>query len=373
MLMSPDKYAAIILAAGYSSRMKEFKPLLPIGEQTIVDRIISIFQKNDVDVLLVSGWRKQKLVEGIKGRNISIVNNPYYEKGMLSSIQTGVKHLEPGYQGFFVMPVDIPLVRESTVRCLMDSAETYPDRIIYPMFDSLRGHPVLIASSFAPKILSWSGEGGLDTILALHPDLDFEVTVPDENILLDTDNKDDYLQVLDRYNRMQIPTDKECVALLDLAGTADHVRRHCRKVAEVARGISKAVINTGKTIDIDLVRAASLLHDIAKTSSEHDIEGGRMLTGFGFGKTGHVVSLHTDIFAAGEKPSMEAMIVYLADKYIRDEEPVSVEERYSRAEVKYGSIPGVFEKIRRHKSDALKVRARIANVLGFSPDRLVFD
>jgi putative nucleotidyltransferase with HDIG domain len=370
--MSSGKYAAIILAAGFSSRMQEFKPLLAVGDQTIADRVISIFQNLDVDVILVTGWRKQEFVNGIKSENISIVENPDFEKGMLSSIQTGVRYLEPGYQGFFVTPVDIPLVRESTIRILLKNAGTYPDRIIYPVFDSRRGHPTLITSALAPGILIWSAEGGLDSILATHHDLDLDVAVPDENILLDADTREDYLRVLDRYSKMEIPSEKECEALLDTAGTADNVRRHCRKVAEVAVAMSKSVINTGKTVDTDLVRAASLLHDIAKTFSEHDIEGGRMLADYGFGVTGHIVSLHTDIFREGEKPSLEALIVYLADKYIRDEEPVSIEERYSSAEIKYHSIPGVSAKIQRYKSDALKVKEQMEHILGFSPDRIVF-
>jgi putative nucleotidyltransferase with HDIG domain len=370
--MELNKHAAIVLAAGYSSRMKEFKPLLPIGEQTITDRIISIFQKNNVDVILVTGWRGEDLSDRITGNNITIVKNPDYKKGMLSSIQTGVGHLQSHYRSFFVMPVDIPLVRESTIRHLLMNAETYPNRITYPVFDSQYGHPPLIPSSLIPEILNWAGEGGLDTILASHRDLGLDVPVPDENILLDVDNKDDYVLMLDRYNRMEIPSDKECEVLLDIAGTADNVRRHCRKVAEVAVAMSEAVTDTGETVDTDLVKAASLLHDIAKTSSEHDIEGGRILAGFGFGETGHIVSLHSDIFAEGENPSLEAMIVYLADKYIQDEDPVSVEERYHRAEIKYGSIPGVFETIQRYKSDAVKIKGRITKILGFSPDRIAF-
>jgi molybdenum cofactor cytidylyltransferase len=290
----------------------------------------------------------------------------------LSSIQAGVGRLRSHHRSFFVMPVDISLVRESTIRNLLGSAETYPDRIIYPVFDLRHGHPPLITSSLVPEILNWSGEGGLDTILASHDDLDLDVPVPDENILLDADSRDDYVLMLDRYNRMQIPSEKECEALLNIAGTADNVRRHCRKVAEVAVAISEAVKAAGKTVDTDLVKAASLLHDIAKTSPEHDIEGGRTLTDFGFGKTGRVVSLHTDVFRGGEQPSLEAMIVYLADKYIQDEDPISVEERYSRAEIKYGSIPGVFEKIQRYKNDALKVKQQLEEILGFSPDRLGF-
>ena len=370
--MSFAKYAAVILAAGYSSRMKEFKPLLSIGDQTIADRVISLFQKHDVDVILVTGWRSDELVDGITSDTITIAENPDYKKGMLSSIQAGVDHLQSHHRSFFVMPVDIPLVRESTIRRLLDHTEENPGRIIYPVFDSRRGHPPLITSSLVPDVLNWSGEGGLDTILASHNHLDLDVPVPDENILLDADSRDDYVLMLNRYNRMQIPSNKECESLLDIAGMADNVQRHCRKVAEVAVVMSEAVKAAGKTVDTGLVRAASLLHDIAKTSSEHDIEGGRILTDFGFGKTGHVVSLHTDVFREGEQPSLEAMIVYLADKYIQDEDPVTVEERYSRAEIKYGSIPGVFEKIQRYKRDALKVKKHMEMILGFSPDRIVF-
>jgi molybdenum cofactor cytidylyltransferase len=93
--------AAIVLAAGFSSRMEEFKPLLSVGGETITDRVISTFLSNGVEVLLVTGWRQDELAAGIKNRDITIVENPDYERGMLSSVQAGVKRLNSSHRSFF--------------------------------------------------------------------------------------------------------------------------------------------------------------------------------------------------------------------------------------------------------------------------------
>ncbi|MFA5317449.1 MAG: NTP transferase domain-containing protein, partial [Dehalococcoidales bacterium] len=64
--MKPNRFAAIILAAGLSRRMGQFKPLLLIGGETITDRVASLFLENGVDVILVTGWQGNSLIDGIK-------------------------------------------------------------------------------------------------------------------------------------------------------------------------------------------------------------------------------------------------------------------------------------------------------------------
>jgi molybdenum cofactor cytidylyltransferase len=368
--MRTGRYAAIVLAAGLSSRMEEFKPLLPLGGETITDRVISIFTNNGVEVILVTGWRKDNLTAGIKHHDIKIIENPDYPSGMFSSIQAGVKSLSLSHQAFFIMPVDIPLVRPTTIKHLIDIASEYPDRIIYPVFDGVRGHPPLIPSSLVNEILHWHNEGGLKAILDSHSEMDVEIRVPDEYILLDIDNQEDYSTLLERFRKYDIPTEQECKAILDIVGTPFKVRHHCEKVASVATAIAEALTAAGNQVDVKLVHSAAVLHDIARAKPKHEVAGGQMLRDFGYSKISDIITTHTGF--TGTPASLEAKVVLLADKYVRDEELVTIEERYLSAGKKYGSVPGIEDKIQQGKEHALGIKEELTTLLGYSPDKIVF-
>jgi CTP:molybdopterin cytidylyltransferase MocA len=190
------KFFAVILAAGFSSRMQQFKPLLKLGDETVAGRVISLFRQNGVDVRLVTGWQRDKLLAGINTRDISIIDNPDYRQGMFSSVQAGLQSGGSGYDAFFIMPVDIPLVKPSTVKLLMDEYSRNPGKIIYPLFRKERGHPTLIPAGLVPVILAWKKEGNLKEILDSYPDLSLEVEVADINILCDIDTPEDYEKLL---------------------------------------------------------------------------------------------------------------------------------------------------------------------------------
>jgi molybdenum cofactor cytidylyltransferase len=207
--MKHRQYAAIILAAGFSRRMEQFKPLLPLGEETITDHVIATFLQNDVEVYLVIGWRGDELRAGIKKREINIIENHKYRQGMFTSIQTGIRHLQPVPESFFIMPVDIPLVRPSTISRLLYEARENPGKIIYPVFGKRRGHPPLVPSSLAAAILGWQKGGGLRAVLETQANAALEVEVPDSNILFDIDTHEDYDAMLERFQRYDVPTGEE--------------------------------------------------------------------------------------------------------------------------------------------------------------------
>lgn len=197
------RYAAIVLAGGLSTRMKQLKPLLPLGGATITDRVIDLFFNEGVGVYLVVGYRRDEIIAGIKKRDITIVYNPDFEKGMFSSIQAGIRGLQPVYQSFFILPVDIPLVRPATVRRLITVALENPDNIIYPVFGGKRGHPPLIPGALATAILGWEKGGGLKAVLKSKERLALEVPVPDSSILFDIDTPEDYAALLERFKRLR--------------------------------------------------------------------------------------------------------------------------------------------------------------------------
>ncbi len=186
------QYAAVVLAGGFSARMGHFKPLLPIGQETITDHVIATFLSARVDVFLVVGHRQDDIKAGIKSHDITIIFNPDYERGMFTSIQAGLRRLSPGYEAVFILPVDIPLVQTATIELLMETETKNPGRIIYPVFEGRRGHPPLIPVSLVSAILGWKRGGGLKAALEAHRALALEVPVTDANILFDIDTPEDY-------------------------------------------------------------------------------------------------------------------------------------------------------------------------------------
>jgi len=196
------RYAVIVLAGGLSTRMKKFKPLLPLGESNVINHVIDTFNKAGADVFAVAGYRHDEIVAAVTNPAVTVVYNPDYEKGMFSSIQSGVGALPPGYRGFFVIPVDIPLVRPATIRRLMDAAGKNPDRIIYPGFGGKRGHPPLIPIELAPEIVGWNKNGTLKAVLASKEDLALEVPVEDSFILFDIDTLEDYQELLKQFRQV---------------------------------------------------------------------------------------------------------------------------------------------------------------------------
>ena len=197
--MSDARFAVVILAAGFSSRMKQLKPLLPLGEATVTDFVVSTFQRLGVEVFLVVGNRKEDVIQGINSRGIAIVNNPDFEKGMFSSIQAGIKRIQKECQAFFVLPVDIPLVEAATIKKMMDADLVHPHRIIYPTFTGKRGHPPLIPSSLIPEILAWKQDGGLKAYLKSKEQLAVNLPVNDRFILFDIDTPEDYKKLQELY------------------------------------------------------------------------------------------------------------------------------------------------------------------------------
>jgi len=322
------KYAAIVLAGGLSTRMHQFKPLLPLGDTTVTDRVTGTFLNVGVAVFLVAGYRHDDIAAGIKNRAVTIVYNPDFEKGMFSSIQAGLRRLGPKYRAFFVNPVDIPLVRPATIKRLMDTAEENPDSIIYPVFLGRRGHPPLIPAKMIPAILGWEKGGGLKAVLESFKKIALEVSVPDSFILFDIDTPENYQVLLERFRRYEVPTDEECRALLEVYQMAPEKARHSYKVADVAVAIGRALDAAGHNVDVETVRIAAILHDISKGCRKHDAEGGRLLRELGFGKVGDIVAVHSDLAGGDLSLPLESKSVFLADKFVGGEKLVSLEERY---------------------------------------------
>jgi len=354
------RYAAIVLAGGLSTRMKQFKPLLPLGDGTVTDRVIDTFLVAGADVFLVAGYRHDDIVASIKKRDITIVYNPGYEQGMFSSIQAGVRRLSPQYQAFFILPVDIPLARPATIRRLIQAAEKNPGRIIYPVFGGKRGHPPLIPAGLAGEILRWVKTGGLKAVLKTKERMALEVPVADSFILYDIDTPQDYKELLERFKRYEVPSGEECRALIDIHKMTPEKIRHSRKVADVSSAIGQALNTSGYAIDMEIIHMAAMLHDIGKGQRKHDIVGGEILREQGFGEVGDIVAVHSDLAGGDKGLPLEHKVVYLADKFVAGVKLVSLEGRYHHPDFP----PEAQARVKERLNVALEIKHELESLIG---------
>ena len=365
--------SAVILAAGFSSRMGEFKPLLPLGPNAVVDQVIGIFREAGVeDILVVIGHNIDAMRSHLQAAGVTLVENPDFETGMFSSVKAGVSRLNTASQGFFMLPVDIPLVRAGTIRRLGQAlTETNAD-VVYPCFQGRRGHPPLIRRNIVAEIRQAGPDFTLRDILS-RCTAEFLET-PDRNILFDIDTMDDYRELQRRWTQKDIPTKEECDVFFKSYGPINmEVRNHCEAVALVACRIGRALNNVGENLDMDLIHSAALLHDIAKASPDHAAIAGNLLTEMGFRRVGDIVAGHMDLDVPEDAPISEAEVLYLADKCVRGVSVETIENRYQEAMLQYGRNQDVRQHIEDRRRRAEKSKDRLEQKLNQSLYDVIFQ
>ncbi|HEX2768307.1 MAG TPA: NTP transferase domain-containing protein [Geobacteraceae bacterium] len=360
------KVASIVLAAGFSERMGEFKPLLPLGGITILERTVSLFQGAGIgDVRIVTGYRGAELEPLLVRLGARTVTNPRYSEGMFSSVVAGVATLGSEVDAFFVLPVDVPLVRPATIRRLLDLHRQEHADVIYPRFLGQRGHPPLIASRHAREIAQWQGEGGLKAALGQWESAALDVDVADGNILLDMDTPDAYGLLKKKVERLEIPTPEECQVLMEnVLHVGDEIIRHGRAVALLATRLGDELNRTGCRLDIPLLEAAALLHDLAKGEPDHARRGARLLGELGFGMVAGPVATHMDITITADETINVGEVLYLADKMLQGERPLSPAERFHAKMERYAGDPGILDIITGRLETALAIQRRIETKVG---------
>lgn len=323
--------AAIVLAAGASSRMGGFKPLLDLGGASVLARVVELLQASGADpVLVVTGNRASELEPVISGLGAAAVFNPEHARGMFSSLRAGLSALPPTSEAFFLLPVDIPLVRDHTLGRLLAARAEGLGPVLLPSFRGEPGHPPLVDARLAPAILAWEGAGGLRGFWEANPELTVKVPVADRFILRDLDTPAQYQALLAELPGRPVPSHDECLALLrDLAGANDELVAHSRAVGVVALALARALGAAGRNLDQRLVLAGGLLHDVAKGAPGHAAAGEARLRDLGFPVVAPLAGGHIDLPDGPGAVLDETALVNLADKLVRGSRLVPLEERFA--------------------------------------------
>ena len=130
---------------------------------------------------------------------------------------------------------------------------------------------------------------------------------------------------------MNIPSIGQCLEILKNNNTPSNVIEHCKAVAKVAEEIADNLIKKGIKLDKKLVVASALLHDIERHKEDHVVAGAKLLKKLGFPEIAKVMKYHAYHEMQKDNKfslSIEQKIVFYADKRVRNDKKVSIDERY---------------------------------------------
>lgn len=181
--------AAVVTAAGLSSRMKEFKPMVCVGGETMIRSVVGNLRRAGAqEIVVVAGYRADVLTEHLRPCGVTVcVNEDYAQTKMFDSLCMGIRALTQPYDALLLTPGDVPLVQQETVNAMLCADAG----IVRPVYGGRLGHPVLIRSEHIPKILSHTGERGLLGAIEQSGVPVLDIPVSDAGVIMDADTPQD--------------------------------------------------------------------------------------------------------------------------------------------------------------------------------------
>ena len=190
--------AAIVLAAGKARRFGAQKLLAPFGASTVVRTVVDTIRSVGVDYLVVVGGPGGETVRSaVGGSPVIWVENTDPDRGLSSSIATGLAALPPNVGAVLMVLGDQPTVSVQVVERVVAAWREGGGPVVAPRYRGLRGNPVLFDAALFGSLGSLVGEHGARDFIAADPARVTMVDVP-EPPPMDIDTPSDYDELLRR-------------------------------------------------------------------------------------------------------------------------------------------------------------------------------
>ncbi|MGD9897172.1 MAG: NTP transferase domain-containing protein [Candidatus Methylacidiphilaceae bacterium] len=199
--------AAIILAAGGSSRMRpDHKLLLPIRGEAMIRHVVRAARAADLaPIVIVVGCRAKDVTAAIADLGARCLENPEWETGIASSIRRGIRALPEACSAAMILLADMPRVAESHLRRLSTAfAREKAATILVPTYRGKRGNPLLWGRRHFAALTALQGERGGRTLLSELESFAKEVPMEDDGILVDLDTPQELVK-----EALQSPSTRE--------------------------------------------------------------------------------------------------------------------------------------------------------------------
>lgn len=177
--------SAILLSAGESSRFGSPKALVKLNSYTVIEQILTSLISSQVDeVITVLGSQAEQIKPFLlKHKKVKVVYNKDYNFGQTSSFQVGLNSLRDDSQGVFLLPVDYPFVKSSTIDTLIECFRIERNCVYIPTFENRKGHPPLFPIQLRNEFLLLQHDQGVNSVAQQHQDLIRLVAVKDSGVI----------------------------------------------------------------------------------------------------------------------------------------------------------------------------------------------
>ena len=188
--LHPKRIAAVVLAAGRSTRMRGPNKLLAeIARRPLVRIVAEEALASRADpVIVVAGHQRAEVEKALAGLRVRIVHNPDFAEGLGTSLRAGIAAVPADSDAAIVCLGDMPRVDATLMNRLIAAFD--PDRgalAVVPTFEGKRGNPVLWSRRFFPDLMAIEGDVGARHLIGRYSEAVAEVPVEGKAALIDVD------------------------------------------------------------------------------------------------------------------------------------------------------------------------------------------
>lgn len=186
---SAPRIAALVLAAGKSSRMGSNKLLADLQGKPMISRTIErIVEAQIASVSVVTGYQAEDVTSALANQNVTIIHNPLFAEGLATSLRKGVAALQNSCDAILVCLGDMPLIDPRDINRMIAAFNPAENRsIVVPVHESTYGNPMLWGAEHFSALLACEGDRGARGLLEKLKEDVVEVTVDNQGVVLDAD------------------------------------------------------------------------------------------------------------------------------------------------------------------------------------------
>lgn len=372
-MTNDKKIAAVIVAAGFSSRIGAFKPLLPMGSSTIIETAINTFRSIGVgDIVVITGYNAEVLEAHIAHMDAICLRSDYMHNKMFYSAGIGIRRLKNKCDMTFFTPADSPLFTKYSLKAMLSQMRSSDCTVLCPCYNQGKGHPLLIKRDSFDDILAHDGTEGMKGAVGKLKGYE-TMSLPDPALIMDADTPEAY-EVMKRYDQERaVPSDESGLRLHEYFHTPANVIKHCEMVAHLADAITKSLIKKGCFLDLKKIRAAALLHDILRAEKNHAARGAALLEDLGHTGISSIVGAHMELDEYDATHITEKTVVYLADKRVCKDSITTLKERFDEKMSRHQNDEKAYSEVQRKYKQALQVEEMISRFLNHRDGRSVLQ
>jgi molybdenum cofactor cytidylyltransferase len=188
------RVAAVLLAAGSSTRMGANKLLLSLGGQAVVRRAVQSAIDSGVDrVVVVLGHEADLVRAQIEDLACEVIVNPDHERGVGTSLHAGIRAATSA-DAVVVLLADMPFVSAEMIRGVVERHRATGARLVLSHYGDVQAPPTLYARALFEEVLAEPDERCGKRIAKRHADEAVIASWP-ESALRDLDVAEDYEDV----------------------------------------------------------------------------------------------------------------------------------------------------------------------------------